>query len=129
MARCHVCGIEAEESERPEPGQVCADRDSERLICPDCYAAREERERERATQEKTVRCQCGEADHDGACEWTGPRRETVIVEWMPREYRSSHDAAGADGCPPCNGAVRLRCERSCAERLVEDSPDWARIVG
>jgi hypothetical protein len=74
-------------------------------------------------------CECGEATGE-RCAWSGPAHETVVLEWMPEEHRASHKAAGGNfGVYPHNGAVRLRCERSCAERLVEsDGPDWARIV-
>lgn len=74
-----------------------------------------------------VHCNCGLADNDAACAWHGPRSQTVVVEWMPREHRESHEAAGNAGTYPHNGAVRLRCERSCAARLVADSPGWAEV--
>ncbi|MDP3768085.1 MAG: hypothetical protein Q8S13_08725, partial [Dehalococcoidia bacterium] len=43
--------------------------------------------------------------------------------YMPREHRASHEAAGASGLRgagvyPHNGAVRLRVERACADRLA-----------
>ena len=59
----------------------------------------------------------------------GPVAETVIVEYMPRQHRASHAAAGNSGIYPHNGAVRLRCERECADRLVEGDDQWARIIG
>lgn len=64
-----------------------------------------------------VHCECGEFD-GGSCEWWGPPRETVVVEYMPPEHRASHEAAGNAGVYPHNGAVRIRCERSCADRLA-----------
>src|SRR5690606_28963076 len=32
--------------------------------------------------EEIVRCQCGEV-FGQLCSWTGPRSETVVLEWMP----------------------------------------------
>lgn len=69
--------------------------------------------------ENLVHCECGEAS-GVACEWTGPSAETVVVEWMPLHLRASHDAAGGSGVYPYNGSVRLRVERTCAERMAED---------
>lgn len=81
------------------------------------------------TTEKTVRCQCGKAYVNGeACQWSGPRSETVLVEVMPHEYRESHRAARNMGTYPHNGAIRIRCERSCAEAVLDDAGDWARII-
>jgi len=45
------------------------------------------------------------------------------------DARASHAAAGNAGRYPYNGAIRVRCERSCAELIVENDADWARIVG
>ena len=75
-----------------------------------------------------VRCECG--DTSGvACAWIGPAAETVTVEWMPLWLRASHVAAGGNmGRYPLNGAERIRCERSCAERIVEDDHGWAFVV-
>jgi hypothetical protein len=60
--------------------------------------------------------------------WDGDG-ETVVLEWMPEQYRSSHEAAGNRGVWPHNGAMRLICEKSCAERIVEADPEWAEVVG
>lgn len=75
-----------------------------------------------------VRCQCGEADGSEPCAWTGPRSETVVVEYMPRQHRDSHAAAGNTGSYPHNGAVRLRVERSCADLIIADNLDWCAEV-
>ena len=76
-----------------------------------------------------VHCKCGEWTGE-RCNWTGPREETVIVEYMPEYLRSSHDAAGNHGHYPSNGAIRVRVERSCANLLLADESEqeWARIV-
>jgi len=74
-----------------------------------------------------VQCGCGKCT-GVRCEWTGPRRETVVIEYMPEQYRGSHTAAGNSGSYPANGAVRVRVERSCAESLVEHDGDWTSIV-
>lgn len=78
-------------------------------------------------REDEVRCACG-AVTGVACEWAGPRAETVILEWMPEHLRASHEAAGNRGAYPHNGAERLRVERSCAEAIVEADGEWAEIV-
>ena len=80
-----------------------------------------------AVKPRTVRCECG--DYTGErCMWIGSPEETVVVEYMPEYYRASHVAAGNVGRYPHNGAVRIRCERSCAESIVEHDADWAWIV-
>lgn len=65
---------------------------------------------------KHVACECGEATGE-RCSWTGPVGDTVVIEWMPEYLRASHEAARNPGIYPHNGALRLRCERSCAARL------------
>jgi hypothetical protein len=93
-----------------------------------------------------VRCQCGEVTGD-CCAWVGPIDQTVLVEYMPEALRASHSAAGNSGSYPYNGAIRIRCEMSCADRIVYgdvyaddyagdyaddycDAPEneWARIL-
>lgn len=75
-----------------------------------------------------VMCECGGIT-GVPCEWSGDRNDMVTVEWMPECWRASHQAAdGNFGVYPHNGAERFRCERSCAERIVEDSDEWARIL-
>lgn len=85
----------------------------------------------------TIRCQCAEVTGGDACTWSGPPSETVIVEFIPREHRASHEAAGNTGVYPHNGARRVRCEISCADRLAhvwvdEEQTDaldpWVSIV-
>lgn len=75
-----------------------------------------------------VACECGQCDESEACSWQGPRHETVVVEYMPRYLRSSHEAAGNSGSYPHNGAIRVRVERSCAERIIADSPEYAEMA-
>lgn len=75
----------------------------------------------------TVRCECG-CWSGKRCEWTGPRAETVIVEWMPEYLRASHTAANNRGVYPANGAQRIRVERSCADSMVEHDGDWCREI-
>ena len=71
----------------------------------------------------TGACECGQAT-GVACEWTGPINETVIVEWMTEYLRASHEAAGGGGGVwPHDGSLRLRVERSCADRLASDDQD------
>lgn len=72
----------------------------------------------------TVECECGETTHV-PCAWHGPIEDTTIVDWMPSWLRASHDAAGHSGLWPQNGAVRLRVQMDCAQRLL-DSEEEAR---
>lgn len=83
-----------------------------------------------AVEPRTVRCECGVWTGE-RCVWTGPKSQTVVVEYMPKYLRASHQAAGNAGLYPANGAVRVRVERYCAELLLscEDERDWAQIVG
>lgn len=74
-----------------------------------------------------IHCDCGEITGE-PCQWTGPRSDTVLVEYMPEHLRASHKAARNRGTYPANGAIRVRCERSCAERIVADDGEWAEIV-
>lgn len=80
-----------------------------------------------AVEPRTVRCECGQYTGE-RCTWIGSPDDTVVVEYMPTHLRASHEAAGNVGRYPYNGAVRVRCERSCAESIVADDPDWAQIV-
>jgi hypothetical protein len=81
----------------------------------------------RSTEVEAIECECGTWSGE-RCQWSGPKSETVVVEWMPEQHRASHEAAGNAGAYPANGSRRLRVERSCAERILEDSGDWARIL-
>lgn len=80
-----------------------------------------------AVEPRTVRCECGQYTGE-RCVWIGSPDDTVVVEYMPMHLRASHEAAGNVGRYPHNGAVRVRCERSCAESIVANDPDWAWIV-
>lgn len=74
--------------------------------------------------EKThVRCECGEWSGE-RCTWEGPKELTVVVEWMPVSFRQSHLNARSRGSYPSNGAVHIRVERSCADRMLEDDGEW-----
>lgn len=75
-----------------------------------------------------IHCECGEAIHGDPCSWTGPRSETVLIEYMPLHLRASHAAARNHGVYPHNGAIRLRVERSCADRLIDGDEEWTSIV-
>lgn len=86
--------------------------------------ARDRAERYRETH---IHCQCGRVT-DVRCDWVGDPDETVLVEWMPRDLRASHEAAGNRGTWPANGAERLRVQWECADRIVEGEDGWAEIV-
>jgi hypothetical protein len=74
-----------------------------------------------------VHCECGEAT-GVRCEWTGPKADTVAIDWMPESLRESHRAARNSGRYPHNGALRLRVNSDCAEMLEESDPDWTSRV-
>lgn len=46
-----------------------------------------------------TRCECGEWTGE-RCAWTGPRTQTVVVEYMPEWLRASHETAGGSGAYP-----------------------------
>lgn len=77
---------------------------------------------------KQIECGCGEWTGE-KCAWSGPKSETVVVEYMPEFIRASHKAAGNSGSYPHNGAVRVRVEKSCADLITESEPEWASVVG
>ena len=66
-----------------------------------------------------VECECGYAG-GVRCTWSDPIWQTTAYEYMPEHLRASHEAAGNSGSWPGNGAVVLRVEASCAERLSEE---------
>ncbi len=74
-----------------------------------------------------VGCECGAVTGE-PCAWVGDPDETVVLEWMPRDLRASHEAAGNRGTFPQNGAERLRLEQTCADAILEGEGGWARIV-
>jgi len=74
-----------------------------------------------------VQCECGEAMGE-KCQWSGRASDTVLVEWMPVCLRASHEAAGNAGVYPHNGAIRIRCERGCADRVRSGDEEWSSIV-
>ena len=73
------------------------------------------------------RCQCGEWSGE-PCQWTGHASDMVVVEWMPRCRRASHEAAGNAGAWPTNGSVRIAVEESCAEAMIAHDGEWCRVV-
>jgi hypothetical protein len=76
---------------------------------------------------ETVQCECGEVIGE-RCQWSGPKSETVRVEYMPEHLRAQHEEARNSGVYPHNGAHRIRVERACAEGLLETEEGWASIV-
>lgn len=77
--------------------------------------------------EPAIACECGEWCGE-PCEWTGPKSETVRVEWMPEHLRASHEAAGNRGSYPHNGASRIRVNVECAERMIKTDGEWCEVV-
>lgn len=58
-----------------------------------------------------------------------PASDLVVVEWMPRWLRASHEAAGNSGSYPANGAHRYAVSRDLAAgasappQIYSDDPD------
>lgn len=73
-----------------------------------------------------VACKCGEWSGE-PCAWRGSREDTVIVEFMPADIRSTHDAAGYRGTYPANGARRIRVSKACADIMVDCDFDWVEV--
>src|SRR5690606_31539248 len=108
--------------------QAWADRLAETVYYTESSIAPDDEDIGTAVEPRTGRGECG--DYTGArCIWLGSPDDTVVVEYMPMYLRASHEAAGGIGVYPHNGAVRIRCERSCAESIVEHDADWAWIIG
>lgn len=74
--------------------------------------------------EDPVHCKCGRIT-GVRCEWSGPKSETVEVEWMPEYLRASHGAGGNSGSWPHNGAEHLTLQASCAESLADE---WTTVI-
>jgi len=79
------------------------------------------------TSTTETHCHCGSITGI-ECGWTGPRQDTVLVEYMPECWRSSHTAAGNYGVYPENGAIRARVSRECADMLTDGESEWTTIV-
>lgn len=73
-----------------------------------------------------VKCNCGEWS-GVACSWSGYKKETVIVEYMPEQYKQSHISANNSGIYPLNGASRIQVEQSCANIMILHDSDWISI--
>lgn len=76
---------------------------------------------------QVVTCQCGSWS-GCACEWSGTESDTVVVEYMPEQYRASHTAAGNRGVWPHNGASRVRVSRECAATMIETDREWCSVL-
>lgn len=74
-----------------------------------------------------IHCECGEAMNE-ACNWSGPKEKTVIIEWMPDQYRASHEAAGNHGWYPHNGSAHLRVYNGCANHLLAHDSEWTKLI-
>lgn len=76
------------------------------------------------TERAPRQCQCGMVTGE-LCETMGLEQDMVTVEWMPVQYRASHEAARNSGDWPHNGSQRLLMTTDCAEQICDDEPDWA----
>lgn len=79
-------------------------------------------------QMNDVKCQCGAINGGYACSWSGPVKDTVVVEWMPVCHRISHEKAGNSGVYPHNGAERYWVSPDCAKGVLESEGVWAEVV-
>lgn len=72
-----------------------------------------------------VKCECG--DWSGEfCPWSGPKRETVLVRFVPGQYRGTASALG--GGIEHGLAQTLRVHENCAEWMRDHDPEWVVIV-
>lgn len=76
---------------------------------------------------RTARCQCGLAFGE-ACSMRIDPSAMVVVEYMLKQHRESHEAARNCGVYPYNGALRLAVSPECARLLIEGDADWAATV-
>lgn len=72
-------------------------------------------------------CECGKWSGE-TCTWSGPRCQTIYVEFMPEHLRQRHVEARNYGVYPANGAQRIRVEHSCARRMLAADPDWVTAL-
>lgn len=77
--------------------------------------------------ESEINCDCGRWSGT-RCAWSGPKSETVVVEFMPEWLRRVHPSSHECGWYPTNGAVRIRVERNCAAAMLEYDGEWCSIV-
>jgi len=88
----------------------------------DVMAARE------ADETATLLCDCEQVTGQPCGCRGGSVADLVTVEYMPRQHRASHEAAGNRGTYPHNGASHVRCSRACADSILETEDGWATIV-
>ena len=82
-----------------------------------------------------IKCGCGAVTGQACWGDALPADQVVVIEYMPRELRASHEAAGNSGEWPHNGAVRIAVAKSCADAIMDPDPDdesddadWTEIV-
>lgn len=73
------------------------------------------------------RCGCG-AWTGERCGLVRPLADLVCVEVIPEYLRASHEAAGGRGSYPHNGADRALVAPACADDLLAEHGEWARIA-
>lgn len=73
--------------------------------------------------------------HCGCGEWLGQpcdreseTSDMIEIEWMPEQFRESHNAAHNAGVYPHNGAQRALVAVDCARMMRESDPDWTEII-
>lgn len=74
---------------------------------------------------RTIHCKCGRIIGE-RCLWTGPESETVLVEFIPDHMRG--EVALHPEQDWSNAWSVARLERSCAESLCEQDPDFVRMA-
>ena len=70
------------------------------------------------------RCQCGIVT--GVTCSASPA--SALVEYMPEDLRSSHEAARNHGTYPHNGAIRMMVSRACRDEMLIWDRHWIREV-
>lgn len=111
MLKCRLCNVLVSQDDADAASEIVgAGHETMCVPCAESIAIKQP-------------CECGDITGE-PCEC---QRE-VIVEWMPITLRSSHIAAGNSGNWPDNGAWRLEVSKACAERLVNDDPDWCSVI-
>lgn len=64
-------------------------------------------------------CQCGTVIGE-RCAWSGPRADTLEIQWVPPYLRGTARAAGS----VAGVTERLRLHHECAALILETVPEW-----
>jgi hypothetical protein len=74
-------------------------------------------------------CQCHAWSGGVKCWWSSVDEDDMVtVEWMPHELRPALEDVADAGEYPRNGAVRSMVTRQCAQRMLEEDPNWVEVI-